>query len=104
VAVIVVIAIVVAASFLFMTPRVEAADLPTYAQGDNINTKVDSKGRDITNVVVAVAVIIGIIGLFVAAGFFGAGQSDTGRRVLISSIIGLILTALAYAIAAVAIK
>lgn len=100
----VVVLAVVAASLFAMTFVAEAVSLPSYAQGADLKSQIDAKGKSVTDVVTAVAVVLCIIGIFVGAAMIGSNNAELGKKVVIGAVVGLILVGVAYSIAALALK
>lgn len=96
---------VVAASLLAMTFVAEASvALPSYAESGDLKGQLETKGGAITKIITAIAVIVCIIGIIVGAIKIGSGDADGGKRIAIGAVVGLIITGVAFGIAAVALK
>jgi hypothetical protein len=73
--------------------------LPNYAQGTDLKSAAQDKGKKITDIVGMIAAICCIIGMAVGGGMIGVGKGEDGKRYLIGGIVGLIIVSLIYAIA-----
>jgi len=80
-----------------------ALQLPSYASGGNLQGDLTSTGQSITNILIAVTVMVGIGGIIWAGMAFASGDGETGKRRLWHAVIGLILAATATGIAAIAV-
>lgn len=81
-----------------------ASNMPSYAGGQDISATLESKGQAITDLVVLVGFIVGIIGIAVGGVKFGSGNAEDGKRWLVNSLVGLIICASIYGIAQVAVS
>jgi|GEM_PF-2708895 len=90
------------AAVLFVLPA-EAVQLPNYAQGGNLSTTLQSKGKAITDVISMVVAILAIIGILIGAGYFGVGNGDRGKQWVVGGVVALIIAGSVYGIAAIAI-
>ncbi|WP_298135407.1 hypothetical protein [Acidiferrobacter sp.] len=77
--------------------------LPGYAQGSDLRMTIEERAHAITDVIALVVSILAIIGILIGAGYFAIGQGDRGRSYVVGSVIGLILAASAYGIAALVV-
>lgn len=85
----------------FAVIPVEAATtLPNYAQGGNLSSSIQSKGKAITDIISLIVAILSIIGMLIGAGYIGVGQGDKGKPILVGGILGIILAGSVYGIAA----
>ena len=87
---------------LFVLPA-EAAQLPNYAQGGNLSTTLQSKGKAITDVISMIVAILAIIGILIGAGYFGVGNGDRGKQWVVGGVVALVIAGSVYGIAAIAI-
>lgn len=87
-------------SFAAVVPVKAATQMPNYAQGGNLNTQVQSKGKAITEMISLIVVGLCIIGILIGAGYIGVGKADTGKVYVIGGIVGIILAGTVYGIAA----
>lgn len=94
----------VAASLFAMTFVAEAVDLPSYAASGDLKSQLETKGGNITKIIAGISVMVCIIGIIVGAIKIGSGDADGGKRIAIGAVIGLIITGVAYGIAALALK
>ncbi len=90
------------AAVLLVLP-VEAATLPNYAQGGNLSTTLQSKGKAITDVISMIVAILAIIGILIGAGYFGVGNGDRGKQWVVGGVVALVIAGSVYGIAAIAI-
>lgn len=90
-------------SFLY-TGSLFAASLPGFASGGDFSGDLENKAETITNAVIAVAVIAGIIGIVVGGIKYSSGNADSGKQWLVNSLIGLFLSGSVYGIAALVIN
>lgn len=74
--------------------------LPNYAAGADVKSTLESKGKAITDIISLVIAIISIMAIMVGGGYFAAGNSERGKTFVIGGMIGILLTGLAYGIAA----
>lgn len=90
-------------SFLFGASDVSFADvkLPSYAQGEDLKTDLENKGKSVTNLISLIVAILAIIGMLVGAGWFASGNHDKGKQVFLGGVFGLILAGSVYGIAAI---
>ena len=77
----------------------QALRLPNYAQAQNVEAQLESKGKKVTDTVSLVVGIIAILSLIAGAGALMTGNTDMGKRLIIGSVVGLILASAAYSIA-----
>lgn len=77
-----------------------AMQLPNYAQGGNLTTETQSKGKKVTDFIVMVVAILSIISLAIGAGGFGTGNADAGKRFVVGGVLGLVFGGAIYGIAA----
>lgn len=74
--------------------------LPSYAAGADVQTRVEAVGKKVTDVVSLIVAVIAILCMVASAAYFAMGNRDTGRNLLFGSIAGLLISGLAYGIAA----
>ena len=84
---------------LLYTGALFAANLPGYASGSDFTGDLETKAETITNAVIAVAVIAGIIGIVVGAIKYSTGSADSGKQWIVNSLIGLFISGSVYGIA-----
>ena len=87
----------------FTSPALAIMRLPGYAQGSDLRITIEERAHAITDVIALVVSILAIIGILIGAGYFAIGQGDRGRSYVVGSVLGLILAASAYGIAALVI-
>ncbi|MHB8254176.1 MAG: hypothetical protein ACYDEV_10875 [Acidiferrobacter sp.] len=80
-----------------------AMRLPNYAQGADLRVTLEERAHAITNVIALIVSILAIIGILIGAGYYTSGQGERGRSYVIGSVIGLVLAASAYGIAALVV-
>jgi len=91
-------------SMAFVTKASLAAmRLPDYAEGADLRVTLEERAHAITNVITLIVSILAIIGILIGAGYFASGQGERGKSYVIGSVIGLVLAASAYGIAALVI-
>lgn len=90
------------AAVLLVLP-VEAAQLPNYAQGGNLSTTLQSKGKAITDVISMIVAILAIIGILIGGGYFAVGNGDRGKQWVVGGVVALVIAGSVYGIAAIAI-
>ncbi len=94
----------IALSFCVVTSTALAImRLPNYAQGSDLRVTIEERAHAITDVIALVVSILAIIGILIGAGYFAVGQGERGRSYVVGSVLGLILAASAYGIAALVI-
>ncbi len=94
----------IALSFCVVTsPALATMRLPNYAQGSDLRVTIEERAHAITDVIALVVSILAIIGILIGAGYFAVGQGERGRSYVVGSVLGLILAASAYGIAALVI-
>jgi ABC-type Fe3+ transport system permease subunit len=74
--------------------------LPSYAAGADVQTKVETVGKKVTDVVSLVVAVIAIVCMVASGAFFAMGNREAGRQLLFGSMAGLLISGLAYGIAA----
>ncbi len=79
-------------------------ELPTWAEQGDVKTEINSKGKNASEVLTAVVVLIAILGMLAGAGFFAFGNSDMGKKLIFGGIIGLVIAGSVYGIAAIFIS
>jgi hypothetical protein len=77
--------------------------LPNYAQGADLRVTLENRAHAITDVIALIVSILAIIGILIGAGYFASGQGERGKSYVIGSVIGLVLAASAYGIAALVV-
>jgi hypothetical protein len=82
---------------------VEALTLPSYAQGGDLKSSLEQKGKAITDILALVATIISIMGMVVGGMKIGGGDPQGGKQWVIGGLIGLVVTGLVYGIASLAV-
>lgn len=87
------------AVFWMALPAEAALQIPSYAQGGDLKTVTESKGKKITEIVSLVVVIISIICIMIGGGYFSVGNGERGKQFVVGSVVGLILAGAAYSIA-----
>lgn len=91
-------------SYVYSAACVWALDLPNYASsGADLQSNLTTTGKTITTILLGVTVMIGIGGIIFSGMAFASGDGETGKTRLKNSVIGLVIAATAYGIAAVAI-
>lgn len=80
--------------------RADSITLPSYAQGSDLRSAVEAKGKAISDILALIAGVVGIIGIIVGAIKMGAGDPEGGKRQVLWGALGIIVAALAYGIAA----
>lgn len=87
---------------LFMSMTASAKlELPNYAaDGEDLKTHVETKGKNVTKLLSLGVAIVSIIGMLIGAGYFGIAEAQKGRQWFLGGCIGLALGAMVYAIAA----
>ncbi len=80
-----------------------AIRLPGYAQGADLRMTLEERAHAITDVIALIVSILAIVGILVGAGYFAIGQGERGKSYVVGSVIGLILAASAYGIAALVV-
>ncbi len=80
-----------------------AIRLPSYAQGADLRMTLEERAHAITDVIALIVSILAIVGILIGAGYFAIGQGERGKSYVIGSVIGLILAASAYGIAALVV-
>lgn len=92
-------------SAVCVTASAQAAmRLPSYAQGADLRVALEERAHAITDVIALVVSILAIIGILIGAGYYATGQGERGRSYVIGSVIGLVLAASAYGIAALVVR
>lgn len=91
--------------FLFVVafaaiPAEAATQLPNYAQGGNLTSQVQSKGKAITDLLSLICAILSIIGMVIGATMIGIGKPESGKVTFICGVLGIILAGSIYGIAA----
>lgn len=81
-----------------------AANMPSYAGGGDIASDLESKGQAITELIVLVGMIVGIMGLAWGGVKFGSGNAQEGKTWIVNSLIGMVICGSIYGIAAVAVN
>ncbi len=84
---------------LFMYKMVYASNLPSYAQGGDLEGALETKGQAVTDIVTLLAAIVGVIAIGIAGMYFSAGDSDKGKQFLIGGLIGIFIAGAVYSIA-----
>lgn len=77
--------------------------LPGYAQGSDLRITIEERAHAITDIISLIVSILAIMGILIGAGYFASGQGERGKSYVVGSVIGLILAASAYGIAALVI-
>lgn len=80
-------------------PADAATQLPNYAQGGNLQSQVQSKGKTITEIISLIVVGLSIIGMLIGAGYIGVGKADTGKPIFIGGVVAILLAGSVYGIA-----
>jgi len=80
--------------------RADSITLPSYAQGSDLRSAVETKGKAISDILALVAGVVGIIGIIAGAIKMGAGDPEGGKRQVLWGALGIVVAALAYGIAA----
>lgn len=80
-------------------PALADLRLPNYAQNQGLEQALESKGRNITNMISMVVAIIAIIGMLIGAGYFGVGNKETGTKFLVGGVIALVIAGTVFGIA-----
>lgn len=80
-----------------------AMRLPGYAQWADLRMTLEERAHAITDVIALIVSILAIMGILIGAGYFAIGQGERGKSYVIGSVIGLILAASAYGIAALVV-
>ncbi len=88
-------------SFEVAYAKNSSVELPSWASTGDVKSEVQSKGKTATDIISAVVVVIAIVAMLVGAGFFAAGNSDMGKKLLFGGIIGLVIAGSVYGIAAI---
>ncbi len=91
-----------AVAFLARTASA-AIRLPDYAQGADLRMTLEERAHAITDVIALIVSILAIVGILIGAGYFAIGQGERGKSYVVGSVIGLILAASAYGIAALVV-
>ncbi len=78
--------------------------LPLYAEGADLRMSLEERAHAITDVIALLVSILAIIGILIGAAYFASGQGERGKSYVIGSIIGLVLAASAYGIAALIVR
>ncbi len=94
------ISIVLGIAALSPTARADSITLPGYAQGSDLRSAVETKGKAVSDMLALIAGVVGIIGIIVGAIKMGAGDPEGGKRQVIWGALGIVVAALAYGIAA----
>ncbi len=77
--------------------------LPGYAEGSDLRITIEERAHAITDVIALIVSILAIIGILIGAGYFAIGQGERGKSYVIGSVLGLVLAASAYGIAALVV-
>ncbi|MHB1511697.1 MAG: hypothetical protein ACYCTF_10245 [Acidiferrobacter sp.] len=77
--------------------------LPGYAQGSDLRITIEERAHAITDVIALIVSILAIIGILIGAGYFAIGQAERGKSYVVGSVLGLVLAASAYGIAALVV-
>ncbi|HUW97644.1 MAG TPA: hypothetical protein VMV40_02220 [Acidiferrobacter sp.] len=80
-----------------------AMRLPDYAEGADLRVTLEERAHAITDMIALIVSILAIIGILIGAGYFASGQGERGKGYVVGSVIGLVLAASAYGIAALVI-
>ncbi len=91
-------------SFSVSYAKNSSVELPGWASTGDVKNEVQSKGKNAADIISAVVVVIAIITMLVGAGFFAAGNSDMGKKLLFGGVIGLVIAGSVYGIAAIFIS
>ncbi|HHS84374.1 MAG TPA: hypothetical protein ENK38_05530 [Gammaproteobacteria bacterium] len=96
-----ILALLISFSFTLLTPTAAHAELklPSYAAKGNVTSEIQSKGKNITNVISLVVGIISILGILVGTGFMGGGNPERGRVYMLGGVGGLIIASMVFGIA-----
>ncbi len=88
---------------LLLPLAAHALTLPNYAQGGDLASTLQTKGKAVTDILALVATIVSIIGIVVGAIKIGGGDPDGGKRWVVSGILGLVIAGSVYGIAALVV-
>lgn len=91
------------AAVLLVIPAEAAMQLPNYAQGGNVQQAVQTKGKQVTDLISMIVAILAIIGMLVGAGYFGVGNGEKGKQWVLGGVIALLIAGSVYGIAAMMI-
>lgn len=80
-----------------------AVRLPSYAQGADVTTDVQNKGKKVTDLISMIVAILAIIGMLIGAGYYGVGNGEKGKTFLIGGVVALVIAGSVYGIAAMVI-
>ncbi|MHB8454006.1 MAG: hypothetical protein ACYDDO_04755 [Acidiferrobacterales bacterium] len=94
------ISIVLSIATLCPAAHGDSVTLPSYAQGSDLRSAVESKGKAVSDILALIAGVVGIIGIIVGAIKMGAGDPEGGKRQVLWGALGIVVAALAYSIAA----
>lgn len=81
-------------------PAEATLQLPNYAQGGDLSTTIQTKGKALTDIISMIVAILAIIGMIIGGGYFTVGNGEMGKKFLFGGVTGLIIAGAAYAIAA----
>jgi len=87
--------------FLTTVPTAHAEEFPDITKNGSANLKQSLKkgGTNIAEIIKYIVIIIAILAIMVAGGYFAARKMADGTVMVISALIGVIVTGVAYAIA-----
>lgn len=91
------------AAMVLSRASVAAIRLPNYAQGADLRMTLEERAHAITDVIALIVSILAIVGILIGAGYFAIGQGERGKSYVVGSVIGLVLAASAYGIAALVV-
>ena len=86
---------------IFLFTRVAFAALPSFANGGDLSSQLESKGEAITDAVTLVAAIVGVVAIAGSAIYFSSGNADRGKQFLTGGLIGIFIAGAVYGIAGV---
>jgi len=81
-----------------------AVELPSYAQGADIKQSLNSKGREVTELVMFAGGVVAIICILVGSLYLKAGNREKAKSFIWGGVGGLLLDTMVYAIAQLVVK